>query len=84
LTDGGIFSRYYLARWLLEATARLPPLSATLVKWQTGDVLELDELWSFVLKKSQKSWGWLALCRHTRQNECVSLPIHWPGGIIDL
>lgn len=60
-------SRYYLARWLLEAAASLPLLSATLVKWQAGDVLELDELWSFVLKKSQKRWVWLALCRRTRQ-----------------
>ena len=60
-------SRYYLARWLLEAVASLPSLSATLVKWHPEDVLELDELWSFVLKKSQKRWVWLALCRRTRQ-----------------
>ena len=60
-------SRYYLARWLLETVANLPPLSATLIKWQPGDVLELDELWSFVLKKGQKRWIWLALCRRTRQ-----------------
>ena len=60
-------SRYYLACWLLETVANLPPLSATLVKWQPGDVLELDELWSFVLKKIQKRWVWLALCRRTRQ-----------------
>jgi len=60
-------SRYYLEFWLLEAAANLSPLSATLVKWQPGDVLELDEIWSFVLKKSQKRWVWLALCRRTRQ-----------------
>ena len=30
-------------------------------------VLELDELWSFVLKKANKRWIWLALCRATRQ-----------------
>jgi len=29
--------------------------------------LELDELWSFVLKKARKRWVWLALCRSTRQ-----------------
>lgn len=29
--------------------------------------MELDELWSFVLKKAQKRWVWLALCRETRQ-----------------
>lgn len=60
-------SRFYLAGWLLEAAAQLPPLSATLVKWQPEDILELDELWSFVLKKNQKRWVWLALCRRSRQ-----------------
>jgi hypothetical protein len=30
-------------------------------------VLELDELRSFVPKKSQKRWIWIALCRRTRQ-----------------
>jgi len=30
-------------------------------------VLELDELWSFVGKRSLKRWVWLALCRRTRQ-----------------
>jgi len=46
-------------------------LAATLVapdpeKPETA-VLELDELWSFVLKKSRKRWIWIALCRATRQ-----------------
>ena len=27
----------------------------------------MDELWSFVLKKSNKRWLWIALCRRTRQ-----------------
>lgn len=30
-------------------------------------MLELDELWSFVYRKSEKVWVWLALCRKTRQ-----------------
>lgn len=35
--------------------------------------LELDELWSFVLKKARKCWIWVALCRQTRQVvACVS------------
>lgn len=29
--------------------------------------LELDELWSFVLKKAHKRWVWIALVRRTRQ-----------------
>jgi len=33
----------------------------------TTTALELDELWSFVLKKSRKRWIWIALCRQTRQ-----------------
>jgi insertion element IS1 protein InsB len=31
------------------------------------DMLELDEVWSFVLKKSEKRWLWTAMCRRTRQ-----------------
>ncbi|MCB9640425.1 MAG: IS1 family transposase [Myxococcales bacterium] len=30
-------------------------------------VLELDEMWSFVQKKEQKVWLWIALSRTTRQ-----------------
>lgn len=30
-------------------------------------ILELDELWSFVMKKANKRWIWIALCRQTRQ-----------------
>ena len=34
---------------------------------EKGDVLELDELWSFVGSKLHARWGWIALCRQTRQ-----------------
>ena len=34
---------------------------------QEATTLELDELWSFVLKKAHKRWIWMALCRRTRQ-----------------
>ena len=49
----------------------LPDLSETLMapdaeKPESAD-LELDELWSFVLKKARKRWIWVALCRATRQ-----------------
>ena len=30
-------------------------------------MLELDELWSFVCRRKNKKWVWLALCRRTRQ-----------------
>ena len=39
----------------------------TLLPAENGDVLELDELWSFVQKKTQQLWLWVALCRRTRQ-----------------
>jgi len=46
-------------------------LSETLIVPDVNDaeatVLELDELWSFVLKKANKAWIWIALCRQTRQ-----------------
>jgi len=46
-------------------------LSTTLLEPAPSDeaavALELDELWSFVRKKSRKRWIWIALCRATRQ-----------------
>lgn len=46
-------------------------MSETLAELDPEDpeaaTLELDELWSFVLKKARKRWVWLALCRKTRQ-----------------
>ncbi len=51
--------------------AALPPLTDTLAQPAADDreatVLELDELWSFVLKKANKRWIWIALSRRTRQ-----------------
>ncbi len=60
-------ARRTLARWLKAQAAALPDLVETLAAVGPDDVLELDELWSFVLKKSQKRWIWIALCRRTRQ-----------------
>ena len=34
---------------------------------QTNEVLELDEMWSFVGFRKNKRWVWLAQCRRTRQ-----------------
>ncbi len=45
----------------------MPELSETLVLPDEEPTLELDELWSFVLKKANKRWIWIALCRQTRQ-----------------
>ena len=43
------------------------PLSTTLLSAAAEDVLELDELWSFVGTRARTVWLWLALCRRTRQ-----------------
>ena len=45
----------------------LPPLKKTLAKATRSDVLELDEMWSFVARRRNKRWIWLAQCRRTRQ-----------------
>jgi len=60
-------ARQTLARWLAKIAQALPELQATLVEAQPSDVLELDELWSFVYQKRNKRWIWIALCRRTRQ-----------------
>ena len=60
-------ARQTLSHWLKEKAASLPNLADALAPARPDDVLELDELWSFVLKKSNKRWVWLALCRRTRQ-----------------
>jgi insertion element IS1 protein InsB len=54
-----------------KKVAQLPPFHSTLLSPDPADpmatTLELDELWSFVLKKAHDSWIWIALCRKTRQ-----------------
>ena len=60
-------ARQTLARWILEKSDDLPDLADTLEPARADDVLELDELWSFVFRKSDKRWIWIALCRRTRQ-----------------
>jgi len=42
-------------------------LETTLAPAQPEDVLELDELWSFVQCKANACWVWVAPCRRTRQ-----------------
>lgn len=49
----------------------LPDLRETLIVPDPAEpsqsVLELDELWSFVRKRANKRWVWIALSRATRQ-----------------
>jgi len=60
-------SRRTVGRWLEKWMAQAPAVWTTLLPAQLTDVLELDELWSFVGSKCQPRWLWLALCRRTRQ-----------------
>ncbi|MBA3473288.1 MAG: IS1 family transposase [Rubrobacter sp.] len=64
-------SRNTVTSWLKKKFHVLPELSKTLQEPDPSDpeatTLELDELWSFVLKKARKRWVWLALCRKSRQ-----------------
>ena len=64
-------ARQTLARWIGEKAARLPAIEATLLAAQPDDLLELDELWSFVRTKAQPT---LAL-------DC-SLSAHPTGGCL--
>ncbi len=45
----------------------MPELEETLIMPSDIPTLELDELWSFVLKTTNKRWIWIAFCRQTRQ-----------------
>lgn len=45
----------------------MPDIVDTLAESSEDDILELDEMWSFVKKKKNKKWLWIALCRRTRQ-----------------
>ena len=43
------------------------PLADQVAPAEEGDVLELDEYWTYVRQRSNKRWLWGALCRRTRQ-----------------
>jgi len=42
-------------------------LKQTLLVPQPGDSVELDEVWSFVRRKKQQVWVWLAVAYQSRQ-----------------
>jgi len=59
-------SRPTLASWLKKDEAN-PKLEETLLPVEPADVLEVDEMWSFVQERWNKRWLWIAMCRRTRQ-----------------
>lgn len=66
-------SRRTVLRWLRGILRTVPPRPDTLHPPQPADVLELDEVWSFVGEKGQKRWLWIALCRRTRQGVAFTI-----------
>jgi insertion element IS1 protein InsB len=59
--------RTTVLRWLQKLLEQLPSLVESLLPPQAEDVLEMDELVSFVGEKWFKRWLWTAQCRRTRQ-----------------
>ncbi len=54
-------------KWVEGCVRQLPTLAESLLPNERGDVLELDEAWSFVCQRWNKRWLWAVLCRRTRQ-----------------
>lgn len=59
--------RQTVLRWIEAHVAQLPTVPQTLLPVEFGDVLAVDEVWSFVARKVDKSWLWTVMCRRTRQ-----------------
>ena len=57
----------YIGSMDKKKVALSPTIEETLLPAEPDDVLELDEVWSFVQKRANKRWLWTAICRRTRQ-----------------
>jgi IS1 family transposase len=42
-------------------------LHKTILPYEEDDILELDEMWTFVEKKIHDYWLWIAICKRTKQ-----------------
>jgi transposase-like protein len=49
-------ARQIVAQWIKTHAQKLPEMKDILLAATPNDVLELDEVWSFVVKKGQKIW----------------------------
>lgn len=76
--------RKTISRWAGKKSEQLPAFKDTLLPADGGDVLELDELWSFVGSKAQTLWLRVALCRRTRQIVAWTLGDRSQQGACDL
>jgi hypothetical protein len=52
---------------LAKRDASNPRIVVTLLPADSHDVLEADEIWSFVHERWNKRWVWTLICRRTRQ-----------------
>ena len=48
-----------------------PEIAETLLDSTPDEILELDELWSYVYEKANKRWLWIALCRRTKNRSLL-------------
>jgi insertion element IS1 protein InsB len=60
-------SRTTTMKLLKEAVSKLKRLKDMVSPAQSGDVVEVDEMWSFIGNKGQECWVWTAICRRTRE-----------------
>jgi transposase-like protein len=60
-------ARPTIAGWLKAHVQNSPDVKETLLPATPDDVLDLDEMGSFVRKKDQARWVWTAMGRRTRQ-----------------
>ena len=60
-------ARQTVTQWIKAHVQHAPDFRETLLPAAPDDVLELDEIWSFVRKKDHQRWLWTAMCRRTRQ-----------------
>jgi hypothetical protein len=59
-------ARQTVTRPIATPMQKLPEVKDLLLPASVDDGLELDEIWSVVLKKERPRWLWAALCRRTR------------------
>lgn len=60
-------SRKTIMQEMKKRLSRLKKLKKMTFSAQSGDIVEVDELWSFVGNKGEQCWVWTAICRRTRQ-----------------
>jgi len=56
-------SRESVVREMKKLVSKLKPLKRMIFPAQAGDVVEVDELWSFAGSKGEECWIWTAICR---------------------